>query len=99
MTQEILKQKIIEAIESDPNKDAVKSVSIFGSYLHGTQKVNSDIDLLLELEKTVSLFTLAEIQLNLEEKLGIKVDLVEKESLSKYLKPRILKEAKKVYER
>ena len=98
MTQD-LKQKIIQAVETDPHKDVIKSISIFGSYLHGDQKPNSDIDLLLELEKTVGLFTLAAIQINLEEKLGIKVDLVEKGSLSKYIKDDVLGEAQKVYER
>lgn len=97
MTQD-LKQKIIEAVETNPHKDVIKSISIFGSYLHGNQKPGSDIDLLLELEKTVGLFTLADIQLNLEEKLGIKVDLVEKDSLDKYIKDNVLAEAKKVYE-
>ena len=94
-----LKQKIIEAVETDPHRDVIKSISIFGSYLHGDHKSDSDIDLLLELEKTVGLFTLADIQLNLEKKLGIKVDLIEKDSLDKYIKDEVLAEAKKIYEK
>ncbi len=97
MTQD-LKQKIIKAVESNPHKDVIKSISIFGSYIHGNPKPDSDIDLLLELEKTVGLFTLADIQFNLEKKLGMKVDLVEKNSLDKYIKDNVLAEAKKVYD-
>jgi len=99
MNQEQIKEKIIEAVESTPHKDYIQSIAIFGSYLHGDARPDSDIDLLLELNKTIGLFTLADIQLNFEKKLGRRIDLVEKESLTKYLKPKILKEARKVYER
>ncbi len=99
MTQDRLKQKITKAVESDPHQDAIKSISIFGSYLHGNHRSSSDLDLLLELDKNVGLFTLAAIQLHLEKELGLPVDLVEKESLSKYLKSKVIKEAQKVYER
>ena len=50
MTQD-LKQKIIEAVESSPYRDYIQSISLFGSYLRGDQKPDSDLDLLIQLKK------------------------------------------------
>jgi uncharacterized protein len=53
----------------------IKSIGIFGSYARGEQNRNSDIDILVEFEKTIGLgfVHLADL---LEEMLGEKVDLV-----------------------
>jgi uncharacterized protein len=91
--------KIRKAVEEDPNKNYIKSVSLFGSFLHGDNRPESDIDLILEPGRSMGFFKLVEIQLNLEKKLGRKVDLVTKNSISKYFRDRVLKEAVKVYDR
>lgn len=98
MSQEEIARKVKEAIEEDPNKDYIRSVSLFGSYLHGDQKADSDIDLLFEMRKTMSLFRIFALQHHIERKLGRKVDFIEKESLDKYIKKDVLAEAKKIYE-
>lgn len=98
MSQEELIKKVIGAIKNDPNRHYIKSISLFGSHLHGDDRDDSDIDLLLELNQSIGFFKLAEIQLSLEEKLGRKVDLVTKNSLSKYFRNAVIKEAKKLYE-
>jgi len=98
VTQEDIKEKIIEAIEADPNKDCIKSISLFGSFLHGDAKENSDVDLLVELRKRIGFFTLLGIQDNLAQKLGRKVDLLTKEDLSKYYRDEVVREAKKIYQ-
>ena len=97
MTQD-LKQKIIEAVETDPNRDYIQSISLFGSYLHGEEKKDSDIDLLFEMRKTMSLFRIIDMKYNLEKKLGKKVDLVEKDSVIPQLKDKIIPEAQKIYD-
>ena len=99
MTQEVLKQKIIETVETDPNRDYIQSISLFGSYLHGNEKKDSDIDLLFEMRKTMSLFQIGGMHYRLEQKLGRKVDFVEKGSIIPQLKDRIISGAKKIYER
>ena len=71
----------ISAIKSSVAKVAgaydIKKVSLFGSYAHGTQKSDSDIDLLVEFgEPSVSLFRLAGIKLRLEELTGKSVDVI-----------------------
>lgn len=98
MSQEEIITKIRDAVKSDPNKDYIKSIYLFGSYLHGDAKENSDIDLLFEKKKTMGLFRMFAIQRHMETKIGKKVELVEKNSLDKYIKKDVLAEAKKIYE-
>ena len=98
MTQD-LKQKIIEAVKTSPYRDYIQSISIFGSYLHGTEKPDSDIDLLYETRKTMSLFEIGGMKYRLERKLGHKVDLVPKNSVIPQLQDKIIPEAQKIYER
>lgn len=83
----------------DPKKDYIQSISLFGSYLHGKPKDDSDIDLLFEMRKTMSLFEIFNVQHNLEKKLGREVDFIEKDSLDKYIRDDVLAGAKKIYER
>ena len=71
----------------------VRIVGIFGSYVHGGQESNSDIDLLAEFNEPVSLFGLVRAEIYLSEILEIKVDLIPKKDLRPELKETILKEA------
>ena len=65
----------------------IKQVGIFGSYVRGEERPDSDLDILVELERParISLIDLVELELYLSELLGVKVDLV----LRKNLRPRI----------
>lgn len=63
----------------------VKTIGVFGSYIRGEQTKGSDLDILVEFEKPVSLFRFMDLEEHLEKMLGEKVDLVSK----KALKPRI----------
>ena len=71
----------------------ISVVGIFGSYVRGEEKAESDIDLLAEILKPISLLELVGAELYLSEILGAKVDLVPKRSLRAELKEAILKEA------
>jgi predicted nucleotidyltransferase len=55
--------------------DPVK-IGIFGSYARNEYRPDSDLDLLINLNTTISLFQLVRIERELSELLGIKVDLV-----------------------
>ena len=66
--------------------------SLFGSYVRGESKEKSDIDFLVDLPRGKSLFDLVELQMNLEEALGKKTDVVTYRSLHPLLRDRILKE-------
>ncbi|TRZ89011.1 MAG: hypothetical protein D4R88_06400 [Methanosarcinales archaeon] len=74
-------------------KYSVKNLEVFGSYIHGEQKKSSDLDILVEFSKTIDLFKYIELENYLSEKLGVKVDLVMKDTLKPRIKDRILNEA------
>ena len=65
---------------------------IFGSYARGEQKKKSDIDLLIQFKGRKSLLDLTGLELDLEKKLKVKVDILTYKSLHHLLKERILKE-------
>ncbi len=75
------------------NKYGVKNLEIFGSYIRGEQKKGSDLDILVEFHLTIDLFKYIELENFLSKKLGVKVDLVMKDTLKPRIKDRILKEA------
>jgi uncharacterized protein len=72
---------------------------LFGSVARGESGPDSDVDLLADFASRKSLFDLVRIEDEFEEVLGQKVDLLTEAGLSPYLKPRILGEARVVYER
>lgn len=70
----------------------VKEIGIFGSYVHGRQQPQSDLDILIDFEEYPSLLEFVGIEDELSEHLGIKVDLVMKSGLKPRLGQRILRE-------
>ncbi|WP_423792287.1 nucleotidyltransferase family protein [Methanocaldococcus indicus] len=62
-------------------KYKVKSIAIFGSYARGEQTETSDIDILIDYYEPISLLKLIELEDYLSELLGVKVDLVTKNSI------------------
>jgi predicted nucleotidyltransferase len=74
-------------------KYGVKNLEVFGSYIRGEQKKGSDLDVLVEFSKTIDLFKYIELEEFMSKKLGVKVDLVMKDTLKPRIKDRVLKEA------
>ena len=74
-------------------KHGAKGLRVFGSVLRGEADDRSDLDLLVEFEPDRSLLDMSELKLDLEELLGVKVDVVTESSLYWLLRRRILKEA------
>ena len=70
---------------------AVKEIGLFGSYSDNSNTEESDIDLLIELEKPIGwrFFTL---ELFLEKVFNKKIDLVTKNALKEQIKDDILKQ-------
>ena len=66
--------------------------SIFGSYVRGENKKNSDIDILVDLPRGRGLFEYDDLQDKLTEAIGRKVDLVTYDAIHPLLKDRILAE-------
>jgi predicted nucleotidyltransferase len=73
----------------------VAEIGIFGSYVRGEQRADSDLDVLIELERParISLIDLVELELYLSDLLDIKVDLAVKKNLKARIGERILQEA------
>jgi len=69
------------------SKYKIKSIKIFGSYARGEQKETSDIDIIVEFEKYPTLVEFIRIQEELENLLGIKVDLLTEGSISPFIRP------------
>lgn len=63
----------------------VASLGLFGSYVRGTHRPDSDLDVLVAFDEVPSLLRLIELEQHLSDLLGVRVDLVLHDSL----KPRI----------
>lgn len=70
-----------------------RNVRVFGSVGRGGSGGSSDLDLLVDMAEGRSLFDLVALGDDLEEGLGVPVDVVTEKSLSPYLRDRILAEA------
>ncbi len=75
-------------------KYGVAEIGIFGSYVRHEQRPDSDLDILIELERPprISLMGLVELEYYLSDVLGVKVDVAIKKNLRKRIGRRILSE-------
>lgn len=72
----------------------VKRLAIFGSVARDEAGLESDVDLLVELDgRPFGLFKFVDLKNRLEEILGCPVDLVTEDALKRQLRERILEEA------
>lgn len=69
-------EEISNAVLKLITKYSIKKVILFGSRAEGTNRDDSDVDLIMEFRNPVSLITLSMIQIELEEMLGLKVDVI-----------------------
>jgi uncharacterized protein len=79
----------------------IRRLSLFGSVLKGTDRPDSDVDLLVEFERDAapSLFDLADIETELSALLdGRPVDVRTPEDLSRYFRDEVVREAEVQYE-
>lgn len=69
---------------------------VFGSVLHGTDRDGSDLDLLVDALPGATLFDLGALQVELEEILGVPVDVLTPGDLPPIVRQSVLAEAKPV---
>lgn len=72
-------------------KFKVKKVGVFGSYVKGTQRRKSDVDILVEFYEPIG-WEFIDLNEHLKKILGMKVDLVTSGALKEQIKDRVLKE-------
>jgi predicted nucleotidyltransferase len=94
MNREKLFKKIVSILE----RYGAKKIAIFGSYVRGEAKPESDIDILVDFSERKCLLDLVGIEQELSDALCVKVDLLTKKSISPYLIDRIKSEMDVIYE-
>ena len=80
-------------------KYQVASLKVFGSVARGEEREDSDIDILVQFVRPVSLLTLVQFERELSILFGRKVDLVTEEGISPYIREAVLSSARGLYER
>jgi len=89
----------------DLNRSAVREATsrfraanprVFGSVLHGTDRDGSDLDLLVDALPGATLFDLGGLQVELEELLGVTVDLLTPGDLPPKFRDRVVAEARPI---
>jgi predicted nucleotidyltransferase len=80
--------------KAELRKMGVSSLALFGSTARDDSAAKSDVDLLIEFDRSISLFHFFRVQHKLEEILGVsRIDLVERGALHPALRNHILAEA------
>jgi predicted nucleotidyltransferase len=72
----------------------VHAIGVFGSVIRGQQKEESDIDILVDLDKSADLLDLVGLGQFLEERLRHRVDVVPRASLRDEIRERVLREVR-----
>lgn len=71
-------------------RHGVKKAALFGSIVRGNMTPTSDVDVLIDAPDHFSLFDLAGLQVDLEDALKNRVDVVQYRSIKPILRDRIL---------
>ncbi len=83
-----IRKKVIPILK----RYGVKHSGIFGSFSRGEANSESDIDILVEIDRDISLLDFIGLKVEIEETLGRKIDLVEYDAIKPSIKQRILEE-------
>ena len=89
-------QKIKNYFKDKP----VKKAYLFGSFSRNSADEDSDLDILVELDYSQHIgLKFVKMQLDLQEILQTKVDLLSEKAISKYIRPYIDNEKELIYEK
>jgi hypothetical protein len=80
-------------IKDTVSKFSVNNLRVFGSVVHGSDTDGSDLDLLVDALPGTTIFDLTRLQLELEDMLGIEVDLLTPKDISPRYRNQVLAEA------
>lgn len=83
-----------QSIRESAERFHVCNPRVFGSVLHGTDIDGSDLDLLVDPQPGTTLFDLGGLQVELEEMLGVPVDVVTPGDLPARIRADVIGEAR-----
>jgi predicted nucleotidyltransferase len=86
--RDTIRQLVMQAGMSNPR--------VFGSVVHGADEDGSDLDILIDPAPRTSLLDLAGLQIEIETRIGVKVDLLTPGCLPLKFRQRVLDEAQPV---
>jgi predicted nucleotidyltransferase len=92
-------EHIKEVLENIARQYGVKRVFLFGSYAKSTATSESDLDLIIEKGKPLSLLDLSGMKIQIEEQLKISVDLLTTDGVDYEISKDILETEVLIYER
>jgi len=84
------------AVRETVSRFRTVNLRVFGSALHGTDRDGSDLDLLVDALPGATLFDLGGLQVELEDLLGVQVDLLTPGDLPPKFRDQVLAEARPV---
>lgn len=87
----------LRAHREELNNAGVVSLSLFGSMARGDNHSASDVDLMAEFAKGVTLFDLVDIEFRLTELVEAKVDLSDSRRLKEFVRPNAERDAVRVF--
>ena len=93
MTMSTLQQYIPDILQI-ADKHGAQKIRVFGSFSRNSATAASDLDLLVNLKKGRDLLDLIAFKQELEEQIGLRVDVVTEKGLSPHLRESILAQAK-----
>lgn len=85
-----------DAIRGATRRFRAANPRVFGSVLHGTDREDCDLDLLVDTLPGATLFDLGGLQAELEELLGVPVDLLTPGDLPPKIRARVIAEARPI---
>jgi predicted nucleotidyltransferase len=85
-----------DAVREAASRHRAANLRVFGSALHGTDEDGSDLDLLVDALPGATLFDLGDLQVELEDILGVHVDLLTPGDLPPKFRAQVLAEAQPV---
>lgn len=97
----VTKEQIIPKLRTYFTSQPITKAWLFGSFSRGEERADSDVDILVSLDKQahVGLFKLSTMHLELQDLLHLRVDLVTDKGLLPFARPSVEQDRILVYER
>ncbi|MBM4399045.1 MAG: nucleotidyltransferase domain-containing protein [Candidatus Cloacimonetes bacterium] len=90
--------RIFKAMEPYIDEFGINRILVFGSYAKGTEKKGSDIDVIIDVNKSTSIYQFIGLKQDISKALNNKIDLFKTSNLEPIIKDKIMQEAIKIYE-